>query len=299
MHDADSLHSIQKGDFPVFYTGAVFASRGNYEELYSVSKVRELQSRYWPALGNTRVHPFAYPPYVAVLLSPLAALGPKAAQAVFVFLMAALTLLSIYVASVYVPLFRTRFIDSAACLVLFAPVTFSIFGSQNTGLSMFCYAGAIASLRLEKKWSEASAGVFIGIWLFKPHFALLALILLSLAGYYKCFFGFSLVAAIYYVIGAAAMGLLWPVRYLSLLKPYLSAEFQQNSYQMVSLNAALGGLAQYLGLDAAASLWPALLHILFSLLILFIAWVYWRYGKNRSGKARRFKKCCFFCWGRL
>ena len=87
LRDSSTQSSVRKGDFPIFYSGAVIAKEGRSECLYDFQCNTLIQNAAWPSLrGN--VHPFVYPAFVAVLLAPLASLEHAPAQFVFIMAMA-------------------------------------------------------------------------------------------------------------------------------------------------------------------------------------------------------------------
>ena len=69
--DTSRSSSINRGDFPAFYAAGQIVRLGRGSELYEPGLQAELENEAWPSLEGRYLH-FAYPPYVAVLCSPLA-----------------------------------------------------------------------------------------------------------------------------------------------------------------------------------------------------------------------------------
>lgn len=247
IHDADREFSIRKGDFPVFYTGAVIAQRGDWSCLYDFSCNSEIQNRSWPGLQGNR-HPFVYPPFVAQLLAPLGTLPHLAAQGVFVSLMALCFLAAMLLARRFVPLVREHFLDSLCVLSLFSPLTFGLFGGQNTALSLLCYSAVLYFLSPgRQKSGDFFAGAALGLWFFKPHYPLVFLGCAVLARKWRVLLGAAFVVFVYYSASALVLGPSWPLAWLSLLARFGPAELAHNAYQMVSLSGVSYALVSLCG----------------------------------------------------
>ena len=236
---------IGKGDFPVFYSGAVAAAQGDYLQLYDFEYHTELQNRIWPALqGN--VHPFVYPPFVAVLLSPLARLSATQAHLAFIGVMSLCFLCSVFLAQGFSSLVRGRVFDSICCLILFAPLTTGIFGAQNTALSLLFYSAILFFMSRGGKTNEFFAGVFAGLWFFKPHFPLIVIFFMALARCSSFLLGALGPVLAYYAVGAIACGWSWPISWVFEMWEFSHLELRANSFQLVSLNGVFSALARSL-----------------------------------------------------
>ena len=84
----------------------------------------------------------------------------------------------------------------------------AVLGGQNTSLSLLCGAGAAAALA---RGRDFTAGLWVGVWLFKPQLALPVAALLFIRASSRARFlpGVALVAALYYLVGSAMGGWNW------------------------------------------------------------------------------------------
>jgi hypothetical protein len=238
VHDADREFSIRKGDFPVFYTGAVIAHEQRWDCLYDFHCNTELQNSTWPELQGS-VHPYVYPPFLAQVLAPLGALPHLAAQGVFVALMALCFFVSLILARSFLPIVAEHFVDSLCVLLLFSPLTFGLFGGQNTALSLLCYSGVLYLVFRGGRRNEVLAGIALGLWFYKPHYPLLILACTVLAQRWHILLGAAIAGVVYYVAGMSVLGPGWPLTWLTLISHYAPGELAHNSYQMVSLTGVV------------------------------------------------------------
>jgi hypothetical protein len=232
IHDTKSTKSIRRGDFPSFYMAAAIVESGQLDRLYDLKYQKQVENHYWPSLAGN-ITPFPYPPFVAYVLSPLAKFSPEKAQLIYLSFM-----LSFFVASILLiaPVLKRDSLDLLCLALLFAPVPGGIFSSQNTALSMFCYAGAVSFLAKDNKFV---AGIFSGLWFFKPHFALIFSIAILFATGSRAFvLGLAIPCLLYYFLGTLLFGISWPLTWLEFLKIYNSLEHKLNSYHTVSLNGS-------------------------------------------------------------
>jgi hypothetical protein len=95
----------------------------------------------------------------------------------------------------------------------FFPIFRALLGGQNTPFSLLCAAGAAASAA---RGRDLAAGVWTGVWLFKPQLALFVAVVLVLRATdrRRYLIGLGLIASVYYVVGAAQAGWTWPLWWL-------------------------------------------------------------------------------------
>ena len=279
--------TLREGDFPAFYAAAVIVDQGLGNRLYDSDLQRSIQNRHWPDLEGGH-HYFAYPPYVAVLLSPLAHYDASRAKLIFTVAMLSFLVLSVLLTARSAPLLTRRPIASAAVVATFLPVTTAVLGGQNVSLSMLLYAGAMRSLFREGPRGEYACGLFLGLWLFKPQYALLLIFLFLVAGAFRIVGAGALVGAFYYLLGAWSSGLLWPGEWWSRMRPFAEQDFLVNRYQMISIvgvSRAAGGVVGRGG-DAERILAVTGTALTLGLLV-WLAALFWKAGRLRDVQMRR------------
>lgn len=101
-NDTTCESSLCRGDFPGFYAPAAIVLDGKYSELYSSTIQAEYQLRFWHSMEGQYLY-FSYPPFVALLLAPLALLNPMVAK-----LLSTVLLLGLYIFSavIFVRIYR-------------------------------------------------------------------------------------------------------------------------------------------------------------------------------------------------
>ena len=288
IRDRNTGLSIAKGDFPVFFSAAIISASANKQCLYSSVCNRELQNSIWPGLQGA-VHPFVYPAFAAVLLEPLASLPRSTAQTAFILFMLVALAASVRLQQNFIPLFRNCYFYSLGGMLLFAPLTFGVFGSQNTALSLFCYSAFIVLVYQERTWKDWSAGAVLGFWLFKPHYPLFMLLLLLLLKRWKVLYGFTATAILLYLVGSSRFGFAWPLSWWAAVLDYYPKEMQFNSYNMVSLNGVLYHLAQVSGYQSTVI--NLLLPVVLSWLLILSFYLLFLRERSRLGCSWGAEKC--------
>lgn len=71
--------ALFRGDFQAFYAAAEIVWSGRGQELYDYALQREIQNRHWSDFEG-QFYIYAYPPFFALALAPLAVLPPLAAK---------------------------------------------------------------------------------------------------------------------------------------------------------------------------------------------------------------------------
>jgi hypothetical protein len=171
LWSAHGIHT-EKTDFSLTYVGAYIVHQGEGTRLYDV----ELQKRVRDSLFRDP-NPLFYehPPFEALLLSPLAALPFRTAYMVWGFLNASVWLLLIFFLRPCLLWPREEF-GYLALWLLFAPLGVALFQGQSSLLVLAIFS--ITFIRL-KEYREFSAGLALGVGLFKLQFILpFALIML-------------------------------------------------------------------------------------------------------------------------
>ncbi len=195
------------GDLPAFYGAARIVRAGTPMALYDPAVQRQVQSDLIPDSNGGWIH-FAYPPYVAVAYLPFTSLDFKTAYVVHTLLMVACVLAALALLRPLLPPLRMEFAACAAAALTFYPLFRSIVGGQNTALSLLCAAGAAAMLSRNR---DVAAGLWIGLWMFKPQYAIPVGALIAVCGRPRILVGATIGTGAWFLAGASISGWGWPV----------------------------------------------------------------------------------------
>ncbi len=223
---------LRHGDFPGFYAPAVILSEGDSQKLYDLHYQREVEGRYWEDFRED-FYIFAYPPYVARMLVPLAWLSPGGAQIVFMFFQ----FFCVLGAGL---LLKKSFPDRFGCdhiffLFLFPPLLTSIVGTQNSGLSMLLFSVFLSGLKRGTARGDLAAGIACGLFLYKPQYGVFFFTYLFVTRNFRSLLPALVTAACLYGIAAIDMGMRWPIAWYTFASSFGDKNFVINSHQMVSL----------------------------------------------------------------
>lgn len=243
FRDTKETSSVRRGDFPAFYAAAVIFSSGKQDHLYDEALQRDVQNHFFPALQGSFL-PYAYPPFVAIILSPLAKLSPLTAKGVYTVIM----IIFLGLTSVVITKLLHRHPRDAviifAIIFSFGPVLSGVSAAQNISISMMLYALACLIISRKGKYSEFLAGLALGFWLFKPSFAPLLLFLALFGGCFSLLLGALIPAALYYALGAIEFGWSWPAEWLSAARNFSKQDLITNCFQMVSIRGFTHAILQ-------------------------------------------------------
>lgn len=278
--------SLIRGDFPAFYSAAVILKANKAGSLYDPRLQREIQNRFWPSLGG-KYAAFAYPPFVAFMLRPLAGLSPGAAKLCYL-AVSALCLLSAF-------LLAERFITGLAknrlfgitAIAAFAPLTSGFFAGQNIALSLMLYASILAIGLSEHRHWPFACGFLAGLWFFKPHFGAIALGLLLVCGGRRVLLGALIPVVVYYCIGASLLGWSWFEIWFEQAREFSRLDALANGHQMISLFGVSEALSRALALQTWAALLLKLISLLLSAALLVSVCFFSGCLKTRTGPASR------------
>ncbi|MCC6221382.1 MAG: DUF2029 domain-containing protein [Deltaproteobacteria bacterium] len=247
--DRTKTTSITRGDFPAFYAAAVLA-KYDAKNLYDASAQQKIENHYWPSLSGSYYF-FSYPPYVAVILSPLAKLNAHQAKAVYFAIMFVALIASTYlVSSPQLNFTRAPFVTFTVFL-FFGPVLSGLAAGQNITLSMLCYVGFLYFWSLDSKRGSILAGLCLGLWMFKPHFALLPLFFSLLSRRRASIaLGAMIPAIFYYALAASLSGFYWPVSWLNAVSDFAAKDYIANRHQMVSLFSIIDIFVTSIGFES-------------------------------------------------
>jgi hypothetical protein len=249
------------GDLPGVYGAARILRAGDVAKLYDSATQESAERDLFPADMHGRM-PFPYPPFVALAYVPLTWFPFKVAYVIHVVLMALCVVSALAIVRSVIPALNAEFLPVVAASLIFYPLFRAVLGGQNTALSLLCLAGAGAALAQRK---DFAAGVWTGVWLYKPQLALpvAVALLLCVSDRRRFLLGLGLVGGIYYLIGAALAGWQWPIWWERQAIPYAIADRVVNRENGISLYelasawgvAPLGWIA--VGLTVGLTFWLA------------------------------------------
>ena len=235
------LTSVKLGDFPAFFSLAAIAAGSEPHRLYDFALQREIQNQIWPQLQGALL-PGIYPPYVALLARPLVWLGPLWGHVVW----GALQLLFLILTARAITRINSRLaeysVEILAGLLLCAPVLLGVFGGQLIAASMFIYALCFIYQGRRDLRGEIIFGSLIGLWFFKPHYALIMLMLPVIQWRVRVVATTALVATILYLLGSLVLGLDWIVTWCDALTRFTPMNIIPNARQMTGLLGAVTGM---------------------------------------------------------
>jgi hypothetical protein len=243
--------AVQSGDFPVFHAVGRLVVSGRTQAIYDLAVLQQQQLRDWPSIGT--FFPFAYPAFFAAPLAPLGLLPPAVAKGLFSFLMLGFTLVALALGRRLLPPGSAPWPMTLALALTLVPLDLAVFGGQNTGLSLLLWASAAIALRRGDRRGEILAGVLLGLWLFKPHFGLLAIGLTLAARRWRVLLGALPVALLLYAVGALLYGSYWIADWLGALEGYRLRDDLANQHQMVCLIGTAHAVAAALALPQPAA----------------------------------------------
>ncbi len=222
------------GDYPAFYAAARIAADGDVEEVNDLRRLEAEQADLFPEHEDDGFLTWAYPPHVAILYRPLAELDYRPSYAVHTLLMVAALVAAVRVAGPLVPWLGRALLPAVALGLAFWPMFRGVGAGQNTALTLLLLVGA---WRASAAGRDGLAGVLLGLLLFKPQFALLAVALWGAAGRWRSVLTFAGVAAATWAFTAAFAGADWVSRWLDDLRAYDATE-DVNAHNHVSLPEA-------------------------------------------------------------
>jgi hypothetical protein len=249
------------GDYPAFYAAGRIARDQGLDEVNDLDALADAQADLYPEdEAGDGFLTWAYPPHVALLYRPLAALPYRASFAVHTFLMIGLFVAAVYRARPMLPWLRTATLPAVAAGLAYYPMFRGIGSGQNTAATLLLL---VCAWRASSEDRDGLAGVFLGLLLFKPQFALLSILLWVCARRWRAVPAFAGVAALTWLVTAWFAGAGWVSRYLDDLDTYRGTE-HVNAANHVSLSEAaeaafgvgrVGWVVAVVVLGAAALAW--------------------------------------------
>ena len=219
------------GDYPAFFAAGSIVAEGDWVSLYEPARQLEAQQQLFPASDSDFLY-FAYPPYVAALYRPLAAIDYRLSYVVHTVLMAAAAIGALWLLRPVVAFVRRHFEVVCIASLLFYPMLRSVTGGQNTALTILLLAGAWRSLHDD---NEVAAGLCLGLLLYKPQFALPLLALLLARGAWRAVVSGLATGVVLWVAGAAVMGSDWLRAWWTQVASFAELDAEVNGHNAVSI----------------------------------------------------------------
>ncbi len=200
------------GDFPAFYAAGEIVLAGDAPDLYDVARQTEAQTGLdtnTPPGGL----PFAYPPIVAVLFAPLAALAFLDAYTVYTLVLVASLIVAMSVGWRSHPNVAGRVPLFIVLALVFTPMLRSVIGSQTPPLYLLLLALLLVQLERpdRSEWRLVVTFVFM---LMKPQLGL-PIIGLVLVNDWRSMLRPAVAAGfVSYVLNALVLGVTWPLQWL-------------------------------------------------------------------------------------
>jgi hypothetical protein len=205
--------TIREGDFLAFYTAATMVHEGLGKDLSDPQLQLKVESRFLPKVG-VGIENFLYPNYVAAFLLPLSNFPLSQARWIMVAVMLIFLGFSVFLGTKYAPILKRNYLVTVAFFISCAPIMVGVIGAHNIALSLFLYSAAIWSLGQKNDKGDFLCGIFLGLWLFKPQYALIIILFFIFSRSWKTLKGAAVIGVIYYLIGTAVSGWLWPIGWI-------------------------------------------------------------------------------------
>jgi hypothetical protein len=232
---ADTAAGRLGGDYPAFYAAGRIAIDEGLDSVNDLGALERAQRDLYPSNeADEGFLSWAYPPHVALAYAPLSELPYRASYAVHTALMIGLFVVAVRLARPMLPWLRGGVLPAVAAGLAYYPLVRGIGSGQNTVLTLLLL---VAAWRASSAGRDGWAGVFLGLLLFKPQFAVLALLAWVVGGRWRAVPTFAAVAAGTWAVTAAFAGVDWVVRYRDDLDAYRATE-GVNADNHVSLSEA-------------------------------------------------------------
>jgi hypothetical protein len=163
------------GDYPAFYGAGRIVLAGDGTQLYDPARQSAEQQNLFGGDHGGYLS-FAYPPQVAALYAPLAALPYRASYLLATALSAAAVALALRLVRPMLAIVQSAYLPCLALALGFYPLWRGVTGGQNTALTLLLVAWTWRSIVARH---DLAAGVALGLLLGKPQFAV-ALVLVVL-----------------------------------------------------------------------------------------------------------------------
>ncbi len=195
-----------------------------------------VQEKHWSSLKDSHLY-FSYPPYVAFLLKPLSYFNPVFSKFVFCSLMFIVFVYSLFILSSFhsnISNYEENFYKLLILSFLYFPNLSAVFSGQNLALSLFLFMLLTNFTRKNDKSSNIKAGVVTGLWFFKPHFALIAVLGLVAMRKWLAVLYALVVASIFFLISFLDWKKNWILTWLKSTKEFYHLDSIYNGHKQIS-----------------------------------------------------------------
>lgn len=269
---ASTLTGRLGGDYAAFYGAGRIIAKGEFEELYNWKRQLDAQKDLFPGEEKSFL-PFMNPPYVALAYLPLSLLPYRLSYAIHTLLLVGALLMTLHLLRPMNAHIDRHYLFAFTLLLFFYPVLRSVLGGQNTALTLLLIA---CSWRAVEDGHEFRAGFFLGLLLFKPHFALPLIGVYVLSGRWRIGISSVITTLFLYVIGIFMQGPRWVTIWFEYAKWAIQPPMGFEADKAISW---LGFFKALLGVDSTFALilgWTMLLGT-----IIGISWI-WFVGGRRA-----------------
>jgi hypothetical protein len=218
-------------DFLGLYVGARLIATGHAFQLYDVDAQREMMNIVIAPDHRTRLMPFVYPPYIALLLSPLAKFSLTTALAIWTGINISLAGITCATLLRLGSAWTERFALLAFALA-WVPLHLTIIQGQLGLLTALGITGAIISIRNNR---HVQAGFWLALGVFKPQLLVFPLVILAMWRRGRALVSFFAALAALTGISFAKFGF-WPPNYFTFLREYSRLSEQASLYPSAMQN---------------------------------------------------------------
>jgi hypothetical protein len=222
------------GDYPEFYAAGKLVNEGHADRLYDLDAQATAQAPYIGRDGGLLA--FGYPPHVAWAYGLLARLPYRLSWLVHTALMALAAAASIVLLQPFLRRLHGFMLPLVACALTFLPLAVGFMLGQNTALTMLILC---AAARLFHERHELSAGLVLGLLLYKPQLAAPLLLLLFAALSWRAVVGVAITAMATWCANATLLGTNWVGDWVHGLSSFGEADAASNSHNAVNLVGAV------------------------------------------------------------
>lgn len=193
-------------DFVPYYAAAKLVLEGHVNVLYSLPTIGHVEATLvYPLQVSHGGMPYLYPPYFALLLSPVAALPYSIAFLLWLSINVTLLVLSIHLLQQYLGLTGAAAAVLWSAAVTFFPVLVALAQGQTSILLLALFLLAFLAARSER---HVAAGIALSLALIKPPYVIPMLIMVLAARRWRILLSFGvssgiLVAVPYLITGPA------------------------------------------------------------------------------------------------
>lgn len=225
------------GDYPAFYTAGELVLDGRFDELYELDAQAAVQADLQG--GEQGFLAFAYPPHVALLYTPLAALPYRAAYAVHTLAMVAACVGALWLLRPRIALLDREFPVVVAGALTSLPLFVALGLGQNTALTLLL--GALVWRGLTDR-RPVLAGIAAGLMWYRPQYGIPLTGLLLVGRQTAAVVWAGGVVAVSWLIGVAWGGWGWVGTWLDAVSRFVELDGSANAHNAVTPYGAVEAL---------------------------------------------------------